>query len=181
MARPITPEHAEFWLQDVLLPSLKTESRTTKKVLEAVPANRADYRPDPISKSANDLVRHIAAAEIRFLDTTINAEFSATSSLPDSLKTPQEVAEWYGARFEDRFEKLTHLRGDHLAKMTDFRGMFQMAAVAFLQLGMSHTIHHRGQLTSYLRSMGAKVPSIYGESYDAAEERKAAAASKASG
>jgi uncharacterized damage-inducible protein DinB len=41
---------------------------------------------------------------------------------------------------------------------------------------MSHTIHHRGQLTSYLRSMGAKVPSIYGESYDDAQERKAAQA-----
>ena len=51
-----------------------------------------------------------------------------------------------------------------------------MPAVAFLQVGMNHTIHHRGQLTSYLRSMGAKVPAIYGESYDSAEDRKAAAA-----
>jgi len=53
--------------------------------------------------------------------------------------------------------------------------MFKLPAVAFLQLSMSHTIHHRGQLTSYLRSMGAKVPSIYGESYDDAQARKAAA------
>jgi uncharacterized damage-inducible protein DinB len=39
---------------------------------------------------------------------------------------------------------------------------------------MNHTIHHRGQLSSYLRCMGAKVPSIYGESYDDAQARKAA-------
>ena len=50
MARPLTPELAEFWLQDILLGTLKNESRTTKKVLETVPADRADYRPDSISK-----------------------------------------------------------------------------------------------------------------------------------
>jgi uncharacterized damage-inducible protein DinB len=51
--------------------------------------------------------------------------------------------------------------------------MFQMPAVAFLQLGLNHTIHHRGQLCSYLRCMGAKVPAIYGESYDTAQAKQA--------
>src|SRR6267154_846246 len=78
MSRPLTPELAEFWLQDVLLGTLKNEHRTTKKILEAVPADKADYRPDPISKTAMELVRHIAVADVRFLETTINAEFSAT-------------------------------------------------------------------------------------------------------
>lgn len=176
MARPLTPELAEFWLQDILLGTLKNESRTTKKVLEAVPADRADYRPDGVSKTANELVRHIAAAEIRFLETTINAEFSTAGGLPENVKAPAEVAAWYSESFARSFEKLTQLKGEHLVKITDFRGMFKLPAVAFLQLGMSHSIHHRGQLTSYLRSMGAKVPSIYGESYDDAEARKAAQA-----
>ena len=61
-------------------------------------------------------------------------------------------------------------------KITDFRGLFKLPAVAFLQVGMNHTIHHRGQLSSYLRCMGAKVPSIYGESFDDAQARKAAQA-----
>jgi len=43
-------------------------------------------------------------------------------------------------------------------------------------MGLHHTIHHRGQLSSYLRSMGARVPSVYGESYDDAQARKAAQA-----
>jgi uncharacterized damage-inducible protein DinB len=42
---------------------------------------------------------------------------------------------------------------------------------------MSHEIHHRGQLSVYLRPMGVKVPSIYGESYDAKQARLTAAAS----
>ncbi len=176
MPRPLTPELAEFWLQDLLLGTLKNESRTTKKILEAVPAGKADYRPDPCSRTAIDLVRHIAAAEMRFLETTINAEFPATSALPDSVKTPAEVAAWYSENFARNFEKLTQLKGDHLVKITDFRGIFKLPAVAFVQVGMNHSIHHRGQLSSYLRCMGAKVPSIYGESFDDAQARKAAQA-----
>lgn len=176
MSRPLTPELAEFWLQDLLLGTLKNEHRTTKRILEAVPADKADYRPDPVSKSAMELVRHIAASEIRFLETTINAEFSATGSLPESVKTPAEVAAWYSESFAGNFDKLTRLKGDHLMKITDFRGLFKLPAVAFLQVGMNHSIHHRGQLSSYLRCMGAKVPSIYGESFDDAQARKAALA-----
>lgn len=176
MSRPLTPDLAEFWLQDILLGTLKNESRTTKKVLEAVPADKSDYRPDPISKSAMELVRHIAAAEIRFLETTIHAQFPNSAGIPDSVKTPAAVAAWYSENFTLHFDQLTQLKGDHLVKITDFRGIVKLPAVAFLQVGMSHTIHHRGQLTSYLRSMGAKVPSIYGESFDDAQARKAAQA-----
>jgi len=50
----------------------------------------------------------------------------------------------------------------------DFRGMFQLPAVAYLTFSLNHTIHHRGQLSTYLRAMGGKVPAIYGESYDSA-------------
>ena len=59
-------------------------------------------------------------------------------------------------------------------KIVDFRGMFQLPAVAFLMVGLHHTIHHRGQLSAYLRSMGAKVPAIYGESYDSAAAKSSA-------
>jgi uncharacterized damage-inducible protein DinB len=175
MSRPLTPDLAEFWLQDLLLGTLKNEHRTTKKILEAVPADKADYRPDPVSKTAMELVRHIGAAEIRFLETTINAEFPSTGGLPDNIKTPAEVAAWYSENFARNFDKITQLQGDHLMKITDFRGLFKLPAVAFLQVGMNHSIHHRGQLSSYLRCMGAKVPSIYGESFDDAQARKAAA------
>jgi uncharacterized damage-inducible protein DinB len=53
--------------------------------------------------------------------------------------------------------------------------MFQLPAVMYLNFILHHTVHHRGQLSTYLRPMGAKVPAIYGESYDSTEARKAAA------
>lgn len=171
----MTPDQAVFLLQDVYLGSLKNESRITKKVLEAVPADKCDHRPDPVSKTAIELVRHIAVAENRFLETVINGVFDVNAAaLPENVKTPQDVASWYEQRFARNFDALTKLSGEQLTKMVDFRGMFQRPAVSFVLLGMVHTIHHRGQLSSYLRCMGAKVPSIYGESYDAAQARKAA-------
>ena len=45
---------------------------------------------------------------------------------------------------------------------------FNLPAVAYLHTAHIHSIHHRGQLSMYLRPMGAKVPAIYGESYDSA-------------
>jgi uncharacterized damage-inducible protein DinB len=177
MAQTMTAEQAVFLLQDIYLGALKNESRVTKKILEAVPADKAGYRPDAISKTANELVRHIAASDNRFVEAVINGAFDTNPAMiPENVKTPQEIAEWYEARFAKNFEALTKLNGEQLTKMVDFRGMFQMPAVKFVMMGLNHTIHHRGQLSSYLRCMGAKVPSIYGESYDDAQARKAAQA-----
>jgi uncharacterized damage-inducible protein DinB len=158
------------------LPALKNESQLTKKVIEAVPADKSDYRPDPISKSAIELVRHIAAADVRFADTVINGKFETGAVLPPELKTPTEIAAWYEKAYAERLESLSKLTSEQLMKIVDFRGMFQRPAVTFLMFGAHHTVHHRGQLSSYLRCMGAKVPSIYGESYDAEQARKAAQA-----
>jgi uncharacterized damage-inducible protein DinB len=173
----MTGEQAVFLLQNIYLGTLKNESRLTKKIIEAVPAGKCEYRPDEVSKSAIELARHIATADNRFLETVVNGMFEASAgTIPESVKTPAEIATWYAERFAKNFEALTKLTGEQLVKIVDFRGMFQRPAVTFVILGMHHTIHHRGQLSSYLRSMGAKVPSIYGESYDDAQARKAAQA-----
>ena len=174
--KEMTAENAMFLLHGVYLPALKNESQLTKKVIEAVPADKSDYRPDPVSKSAIELVKHIAAADIRFVETVITGQFSTAAVLPENLKTPAEIATWYEQHYAASLEALKKVTGEQLIKIVDFRGMFQRPAVTFLMMGLHHTIHHRGQLSSYLRCMGAKVPSIYGESYDAEQARKAAQA-----
>ncbi len=173
----MTAEQAVSLLQNVYLGTLKNESRITRKVLETVPADKCDYRPDTASRTAIELVRHIAAADNRFLETVINGVFDANPAMiPENVKKPAETAMWYEERFAKNFDALTKLNGEQLIKMVDFRGMFQRPAVSFVMLGLHHTIHHRGQLSSYLRCMGAKVPSIYGESYDDAQAKKTAQA-----
>jgi uncharacterized damage-inducible protein DinB len=172
----MTGEQAVFLLQNVYLGTLKNESRITKKIIAAVPADKCEHRPDPASRSAIELARHIAAADNRFLETVINGAFDTNAGMiPDGVKTPAEIARWYEERFAKNFDALTKSTGEQLVKVVDFRGMFQRPAVTFVMMGLHHTIHHRGQLSSYLRSMGARVPSVYGESYDDAQARKAAA------
>ena len=174
--QPLQPDQARFLLQ-MALPALKNEHRVTRKDIEAVPAEHGDYRPDAVSKSALELAWHIASAETFFMDGIAAGAFNYQGGgRPDSIRNAADVAAWYGVAFQANFERLTQLSSEQLLKVVDFRGLFQYPAVLYLQFALNHSIHHRGQLSVYLRPMGAKVPSIYGESYDDAQARKAAQA-----
>ena len=173
--QPIQPDQASFLLHSVYLPGLKNEHRITKSVIEAIPLDKGDYRPDGISKNALELAWHIVATEMRFMDALAAGAFDfSPRPRPDSLKNSHDLSGWYTENFTSRFEKLTKLSPEQLVKILDFRGMFQLPAVMYLDFVLHHSIHHRGQLSMYLRPMGAKVPAMYGESYDSAEARKAA-------
>jgi uncharacterized damage-inducible protein DinB len=174
--QPLQPDQATFLLQ-MALPSLKNEHHVTRKIIEAVPADQGDYRPAGASMSALELAWHIASAENFFMDGVAAGDFNYKGGpRPDSIRTAADVAAWYAEAFQTNFERLTQLSSEQLLKIVDFRGMFQNPAVLYLQFAINHSIHHRGQLSVYLRPMGAKVPSIYGESYDDTQARKAAQA-----
>ena len=112
---------------------------------------------------------------MRFMDAVLAGEFDfSPNPRLDSIKNGADLNAWYIDNFAPRFEKLTKLTNEQLLKIVDFRGMFQLPAVMYLNFVLHHSIHHRGQLSMYLRPMGAKVPAIYGESYDSAAARKAA-------
>ena len=168
------PEQGTFLLQ-MALPGLKNEHRVTKSVIEAIPLNKGDYRPDPASKTALELAWHIAAAQHRFLGGIADGGFDFSPiNRPESVKNSADIAAWFGDSFANNYGRLAALSGEALVKVLDFRGLFQFPAVLYLQFDMNHEIHHRGQLSTYLRPMGGKVPAIYGESYDSAEAKKAA-------
>jgi uncharacterized damage-inducible protein DinB len=169
----MTSEQAAVILNAMALPSLHAEQPVTKRVIDAIPPAKADYQPDAISRSAIELAWHIVTAESRFLEAVINGAFDLTPMpRPDSVRTPADVVAWYGDRAAKNVSRLKSLSGEQLTNVIDFRGLFQFPAVVYLPLALNHTIHHRGQLSMYLRPMGAKVPSIYGESYDAREARE---------
>src|SRR5437016_12333042 len=91
MADAMTADQATFLLHDLYMGTLKTESRTTKKILEAVPAAKVDYKPEPASRSAIELARHIAAADTRFVGTVIEGVFDTNPALiPEHVKPPAQ-------------------------------------------------------------------------------------------
>jgi uncharacterized damage-inducible protein DinB len=169
----LTPDQAKFVL-GMALPTLKTEHQTTKRVIEAIPLDKGDYRPDPVCRTALELAWHVVAAEKRFLSGIPAGALDFNPiHRPESVTNSAGIVAWFDESFAANLRQLEGLSGERLVKMIDFRGLFQLPAVAFVQLCLNHTIHHRGQLSVYLRPMGAKVPSIYGESYDATQARMA--------
>ena len=170
----LQPEQAMAALH-MALPAIQKEQQTTRSVIEAIPLNNGDYRPETVAKTALELAWHIVAAEHRFYSGVAAGEFDFTPRpRPEDVKNSADIGKLYGEMSKKDLEALKKMSGEQLAQMIDFRGMFQLPAVGFLDLGLRHSIHHRGQLSTYLRPAGGKVPAIYGESYDSAEAKKAA-------
>jgi len=149
------------------LADYEREMATTRAVIAAIPLGKEDYSPDARSMNAIDLAWHIASAECWFLTSVIQGEFKAgESTRPENIKTAADVIAWYDSSLPGVIEQAKSLNGEAKAKILDFFGMMQSPAAAFISLMLRHSIHHRGQLSAYLRPMGAKVPGIYGPSGD---------------
>jgi uncharacterized damage-inducible protein DinB len=169
----LQPEQALFYRR-FAVNSLKREHPVTRSVIEAMPVDKGDYRPDPVAKSALELAWHIVGAEHRFMMAVINGAFDfSNAGMPADVKTSADVARWYAETFPQDIDRLSALGPDELLKVVDFRGIFQLPAVLYLHTAQIHSIHHRGQLSTFLRPMGGKVPAIYGESYDSAQAKRA--------
>ncbi len=161
------PEQAKF-LADTYLRHLNMEHRATSRVIEAVPAEHAEYKPDPKCMSAIDLAFHIASSEIWFLNSVAAGAFipPGDGKMPDTIKSGADVAAYYEKEFAAAVEKVAQASGEHLAKEVEFFGVFNFPAAEYLGFAVRHSVHHRGQLSAYLRPMGSKVPAIYGGSAD---------------
>src|SRR6266850_909540 len=89
----ITSEQALF-LREFSLPTIRNEHATTKKVIEAIPLDKGDYRPEPIAKTALELAWHIVAAEHRFLNGISAGVFDFTPNhRPDNVKDSAAIAD----------------------------------------------------------------------------------------
>lgn len=158
----MTPEEAKI-IANFLLPQIQQEVQTTAKLLAAVPDDRKDYCPHQTCMNAGDLAAHLATADLWFLGGVAKGEFGA---YPDALTAPSaELASIYTQKAAEVLAEIAKLDGEALAKPVQFYHM-TMPNVVYLQFMQKHSVHHRGQLSAYLRPMGAKVPSIYGGSAD---------------
>lgn len=165
---PVSAEIASF-LRDSYLMSVGFEFATLNKVFDAFPEDKLfSYKPHDVSMSAAELFWHIAGVEQMFLWGVIHKEFRMTPP-EDRPEMPTDAASLKAAingMHDDILPRLKPLDGEHLATKVDFMGMGAMPAVTYLEWDLNHLVHHRGQLTVYLRNIGAKVPAIYGMSAD---------------
>lgn len=159
------PSQAQF-LSEFLLPQLKSEQVITKKILASIPLDQGGYKPAAKCRSAFKLAWHLAVCEIWFLDAVIHQHFGEVSPLPAEVQSGSDIAHWYEENFSQRLPHLEALSAEELTTPIDFHGLRNDPAVAYLNIAIRHSVHHRGQLSAYIRPMGAKVPPIYVESAD---------------
>ena len=158
-------EQAKF-LVEYFAKMIETEVPTTAKVIAAVPEDRKDYKPDEKSRSAWDLAKHLATADVSFLDGIIKGAFAFDEPEPPGLNTVEDLVTFYNREMPAKLTQLRGLPAEKLTEPVDFFGVMKMPNAAYIGFAQNHSVHHRGQLAAYLRAMGGKVPSIYGGSAD---------------
>jgi uncharacterized damage-inducible protein DinB len=165
-------ETKQMRIADTILMEMDQEAEITKRLLDIVPEDKLDWRPHPKAKSLGELAMHVAmlqggVAEISQLDTKEAGDFppdlEATSraqiltAFAESLKKAKDIVE-----ATDDARAMAEWR---LTK--DGQTLLSMPRMAFWRsILLNHNYHHRGQLSTYLRTLDVPLPSIYGPSAD---------------
>ncbi len=159
-------------IRDLLLPEFDAEMANTRKVLERVPEDKLSFQPHPKSFTLGKLATHVATLPT-FTSVTLG-----TDALDVAGFTPPPNAT-SRAGLLAQFDKLRDEARAALAKTDDAaflapwslrngaQVIFTMNRLAVLRsFAMNHLIHHRAQLTVYLRLLDVPLPGLYGPSAD---------------
>jgi uncharacterized damage-inducible protein DinB len=156
---------------DGLLQELEHEAQTTRRVLERVPDHQLTWRPHEKARTLGQLALHVASVPGGVAEIAAQSQVQAPQFIDPSPASTAELV----PTLDGSIAKAKSLLGgmDDAALMSTWRMMrgdreiFAIPRVAFLRsIMLNHWYHHRGQLTTYLRTLGVAVPSIYGPSAD---------------
>jgi uncharacterized damage-inducible protein DinB len=138
------------------------EAKTTSKVLSRIPEGSA-YRPDPKSRTAQEIAWQIVCEEKMIIDAleSGNAEWAP----PEMPKSMRDVSAAYDKQSADILRRLNALPAERWNGELEFFGSKRPASPMAWSF-LFDIVHHRGQITTYLRPMGSTVPQIYGPSGD---------------
>src|ERR1035441_10217372 len=118
------------------------------------------------SGGCRKLAWHLANTDVQFMDGIADLKFTmAARSEAEKPKTLGELVDWYDRNMKRSADRVHTLTADQLLTPVQFF-TFNLPAAFYLGFLNNHSIHHRGELATYLRPMGSKVPSIYGGSFD---------------
>jgi uncharacterized damage-inducible protein DinB len=153
------------------LPEFDHEMASTRRLLERVPADRLGWKPHPKSKSLGELATHVAELSrwgIRFQKDS----FQVGSEAAPSLKTSADFVARFDENVRESREKLAgmgddRLEGEFTVLKPNGEVFFKVPRRMVLRsVLLNHLIHHRGQLTVYLRQNDVPLPPIYGPTAD---------------
>ena len=138
------------------------ESKTTRNVLSRIP-DGSDYKPDPKSRTAQEIAWQIVCEEKMIIDALETGK--ADWNPPPMPATMKEVLDRYTEQSADISRRWKALSEEKWNGRMEFFGAERPASPMAWSF-LFDLVHHRGQISTYLRPMGAKVPQIYGPSGD---------------
>jgi uncharacterized damage-inducible protein DinB len=162
-------------LSQSLLPEFDQEMANTRRVLERVPADKFSWQPHDKSMAFGRLAVHVAELPT-WTTMTLNTnelDFAATPYNPAKAETTQDLLNIFDKATAEARAALAAASDEELFKPWTLRNgehqIFSLPKIAVLRgFVMNHIIHHRGQLTVYLRLNDVPVPGLYGPSADEA-------------
>ena len=164
-------------LQASLSQELKQELAITRRLLERVPTEQFGWQPHAKSMKLGTLASHMANL-VGFLQMSLGGESTdmATLQMPPSPASTDEVLDRFDVNAENIHKALADVDDETFhAIWTMRRGdqtiMAMPRTVVARTLVLNHLIHHRGQMSVYLRLLDIPVPAIYGGSADEAPQR----------
>jgi uncharacterized damage-inducible protein DinB len=160
-------------LTEQLLSELDREATRTKRVLEQVPASRDDWKPHDKSMALGRLAGMIATMPswVTFIVKQDELDLTPPGGGEWKLPTQKELVAAHDKSVADARAAL-QATSDSVLLTTNWKlragGQVVSDAPRHIALRdmLNHLAHHRGQLTVYLRLLGAKVPAVYGPSAD---------------
>lgn len=173
-------------LKQLLIEELKRESENTRKILKLVPEGKNDWRPHEKSFPIGRLAAHVAELPM-WLDRALNHpeyDMAAHPLKSITFDTNKELIDFFEEKLKNGISILERItdeqleepwvfrRGDHIiSKDTRYNTIRSWM--------FNHQVHHRAQLSVYLRLLDIPVPGMYGPSADDRIAQQAAAAQKA--
>ena len=138
------------------------------KVLKAIPQGRPDYRPDPKARTAVELAWLFVQSEAALIELLDKGTIEWSESKPTAgLDAIVATYEKNAAVVNQRLATLDEAGWEKKGRFLMGEGpAWEDSIGGFVWGFLFDAIHHRGQLSTYLRPMGGKVPSIYGPSAD---------------
>jgi uncharacterized damage-inducible protein DinB len=161
-------------IADLLLPEFDQEMATTRRVLERVPEDKFSWKPHDKSFSMGALASHVANLIKWTVDTMEKTEFDLARVTPEemnqSAKNRKELLEWFDANVPAARAVLAKSDADYSVPWTLKNGemvFFTMPRYNCVRsFVLNHIVHHRAQLSVYLRLNNVPVPGAYGPSAD---------------
>ena len=159
-------------LKQTALADLEQELATTRRVLERVPDDRLDWKPHEKSFTLGALATHLANLVFYGIATLQGDEFDASAATPTKqAESRDELIAGFDEKVVLLRELLQAADDEALTRSWSLlfgdRVIFTRPRVGVLRgMVINHIVHHRGQLSVYLRLLDVPVPSIYGPSAD---------------